>query len=56
MISRLSKYCDVISNRRGYFREPGWENVQDGVRHFRVCLRSPIPFFLCFGKFFIHVR
>ena len=56
VISRLSKYCDVISNRRGYFREPGWENVQDGVRHFRVRLRSPIPSFLRFGKFLIHVR
>ena len=56
VISRLSKYCDVISNRRGYFREPGWENVQDGVRHFRVRLRSPIPSFLRFGKFLVHVR
>ena len=56
VISRLSKYCDVISNHRGYFREPGLENVQDGVRHFRVRLRSPIPSFLRFGKFLIHVR
>lgn len=56
VISRLSKYCDVISNRRGYFREPGWENVQDGVPHFRVRLHSSIPSFLRFGKFLIHVR
>ena len=55
VISRLSKYCDVISNHSGYFREPGWENVQDRVRHFRVRLRSPIPSFLRFGKFLIHV-
>jgi len=44
-ISRLSKYCEVISNHRGYFWEPGWETVQDGIRHFRVRLRSPIPSF-----------
>ena len=56
LISRLSRFCDVISNRRGYFREPGWENVQDGVRHFRVRLRSPVPSFLRFGKFLVHVR
>ena len=56
LISRLSKFCEVVSNRRGYFREPGWENVQDGVRHFRVRLRSPIPSFLRFGKFLVHVR
>lgn len=56
LISRLSHFCEVVSNRRGYFREPGWENVQDGVRHFRVRLRSPIPSFLRFGKFLVHVR
>ena len=56
LISRLSKFCEVVSNRRGYFREPGWENVQDGVRHFRVCLQTPIPSFLRFGKFLVHVR
>lgn len=44
-ISRLSKFCEVVPNRRGYFQEPGWENVQDGVRRFRVQLRSPIPSF-----------
>ena len=48
LISRLSKFCDVISNRRGYFREPGWGNVQDGIHHF--------PSFLRFGKFLVHVH
>lgn len=49
-ITRLSKYCDVIHHRRGYFRAPGFEHVQDGVRHYRVRLLSPIPNFLRFGK------
>lgn len=54
IINRLSKYCDVLSSRRGYFREPGWENVQDGVRHYRVRIKSPIPNYMRFGKILIH--
>lgn len=56
MINRLSKYCDVVSTRHGYFREPGWQNVQDGVRHYRVRVKSPIPNFMRFGKILVHFR
>jgi len=51
IINRLSKYCDVLNVRRSYFKEPGWENVQDGVRHYQVRIKSPIPNFIRFGKF-----
>ena len=50
IISRLSKYCDVISHHRGMFRFEGWENVQDGVCHYRVQIKQPIPSFMRFGK------
>ena len=56
IISRLSKYCDVISHRRGMFRFEGWENVQDGVRHYRVQIKQPIPSFMRFGKALVHFR
>lgn len=56
IINRLSKYCDVLNVRRGYFKEPGWENVQDGVCHYRVRIKSPIPNFIRFGKILIHFR
>ena len=56
IVNRLSKYCDVLSSRRGYFREPGWENVQDGVRHYRVRIKSPIPNYMRFGKILVHFR
>lgn len=56
IIHRLSKYCDVLHHRRGYFKLPGFENVQDGVRHYRVRLKNPIPNFIRFGKILINVR
>ena len=56
IVNRLSKYCDVLSSRRGNFREPGWENVQDGVSHYRVRIKSPIPNYMRFGKILIHFR
>ena len=54
IIQRLAKYCDVLHHRRGYFREEGWTHVQDGVRHFRVRIKQPIPNFIRFGKILIH--
>ena len=51
IINCLSKYCDVLNAYCGYFREPGWENVQDAVCHYRVRIKSPIPNFMRFGKF-----
>ena len=56
IISRLSKFCDVVSHRRGMFRFEGWENVQDGVRHYRVQIKQPIPSFMRFGKALVHFR
>ena len=56
IIQRLSKYCDVLHHRRGYFREEGWTHVQDGVRHYRVRIKSNIPNFIRFGKVLIHFR
>ena len=56
IINCLSKYCDFLSAHHGYFREPGWENVQDGVRHYHVRIKSPIPNFMRFGKVLVHFR
>ena len=56
IIQRLSKYCDVLHHRRGYFCQPGWEHVQDGVRHYRVRIKTRIPNFIRFGKLVVHVR
>ena len=56
IIHRLSEYCDVLHHRRGYFKLSGFENVQDGVRHYRVRLKNPIPNCIRFGKILINVR
>ena len=56
IVQRLAKYCDVIHQRRGYFREEGWKHVQDGVRHYRVRIKRPIPNFIRFGKIQVHFR
>ena len=56
IINRLTKYCDVLHHRRGYFHEPGFEHIQDGVRHYRVRIKNPIPNFLRFGKIQLNLR
>ena len=56
IVQRLAKYCDVIHQCRGYFREEGWKYVQDGVRHYRVCIKRPIPNFMSFGRVQVHFR
>ena len=56
IINCLAKYCDVLHHRRGYFREPGFEHIQDGVRHYRVRIKNPIPNFLRFGKIQLNLR
>ena len=56
IINRLTKYCDILHHRRGYFREPGFEHIQDGVRHYRVRIKNPIPNFLRFGKIQLNLR
>ena len=56
IIQRLSRYCDVLHHRRGFFTEPGWEHVDNGVRHYRVRIKSPIPSFLRFDRYYVQFR
>ena len=56
IIQRLSQYCDVIHHRRGHFTQPGWEHVHDGVRHYRVRIKRPIPSFLRFDRYYVQFR
>ena len=56
IIQRLSRYCDVIHHRCGFFTEPGWEHVHNGVRHYRVRIKSPIPSYLRFDRYYVHFR
>ena len=56
IIQRLADYCEVVTYRRGFFRDPGWENVQDGSRHYRVRMKKPIPSYMRFGKQFTQFR
>lgn len=56
IIQRLSRYCDVIHHRRGFFTEPGWEHLHNGVRHYHVRIKSPIPSFLRFDRYYVQFR
>ena len=56
IIQPLSRYCDVIHHRRGFFTEPGWEHVHNGVRHYCVRIKSPIPSFLRFDRYYVQFR
>lgn len=56
IVQRLSRYCDVIHHPRGFFTEPGWEHVHNGVRHYRVRIKSPIPSFLRFDRYYVQFR
>ena len=56
IIQHLAKHCNVVHCRRGHFREPGWEHVQDGVRHYRVRVKRSIPNYVRVGKILIHFR
>ena len=56
IIQPLSRYCDVIHHRRGFFTEPGWEHVHNGVRHYRVRIKSPILSFLRFDHHCVQFR
>ena len=52
---RLKPFCTVYSRRRG--RLQGYSDVANGLRHFRVQLKSSVPCYLRFGKFqlrFLH--
>lgn len=50
---RLSKYCNVISMRRGKYANRG--DVFNSMRHYRVRLIDDIPSYLRFGKFLIRL-
>ena len=39
IIDRMSNYCEVISHRRGMFKEPA--GVFNGLLHYRVAYYSP---------------
>ena len=56
IIQRLSRYCDVIHHRRSFFTEPGWEHFHNGVCHYRVRIKSPIPSFLRFDRYYVQFR
>ena len=42
----------MISSRRGKLPKL---NVYNGIRHFRVRLKEPLPSYLCFGKFLVRL-
>lgn len=46
---RLKPYCTVYTTRRGKLQ--GYPNVYNGMRHYRVELKSSVPCYLRFGKF-----
>ena len=51
---RLSRYGRIFSSRRG--KVPGYPEVFNGLRHFRIDLNTHIPCFLRFGKFQVRVK
>ena len=55
IVHRLTDYCDVVHYRRGYLNFDGLQHIMDGVRHYRVRLKKPIPSFLRFGRVQIHL-
>ena len=56
IVEKLSHYCEVVHQCRGYFTAPGFQHIHDGVRQFRVRVKHPIPSFLRFRKIQIHLR
>lgn len=49
---RLEKYCIVHSTRRGKL---GKSHVNNGIRHYRVQIKEPLPTYLRFGKFLVRL-
>ena len=49
---RLSKYCTVFSVRRGKFSN---SHIYNGLRHYRVRVKEPLPSYLRFGKFLVRL-
>ncbi len=49
---RLEKYCEVVSSRRGKLSR---SHVYNGIRHYRVRIKEPLPSYLRFGKFLVRL-
>ena len=49
---RLEKYCEVVSRRRGKLAR---SHVYNGIRHYRVRIKEPLPSYLRFGKFLVRL-
>ena len=50
---RLRPYCTVFTRRRGKLQ--GYPDVYNGIRHYRVQLKTSVPCYLRFGKFQIRL-
>ena len=50
--ARLEKYCSVIATRRGRLSR---SNCYNGIRHYRVRIKEPLPSYLRFGKFLVRL-
>ena len=50
--ARLQKYCTVVATRRGRLSRSGCYN---GIRHYRVRIKEPLPSYLRFGKFLVRL-
>ena len=55
IITHLFKYFDVLHHHCGYFKHPGFEHIENGVHHHRVCLKQLIPNFMHFGRIQINL-
>ena len=55
IITHLFKYFDVLHHHCGYFKHPGFEHIENGVHHHRICLKQLIPNFMHFGRIQINL-
>ena len=49
---RLQKYRSIVSTRRGKLSK---SQVHNGIRHYRVQIKEPLPSYLRFGKFLVRL-
>ena len=49
---RLQKYCTIVATRRGKLSKSSCYN---GIRHYRVRVKEPLPSYLRFGKFLVRL-
>ena len=50
IITHLLKYFDVLHHHCGYFKHPGFEHIENGVHHYRVCFKTTDPQLHAFWK------